>query len=377
MKITLLPDPSEYSENRLFALDALRGFDMMLLKLIGPLILGANASWHCFSKGFLGQFKHNWTGFTLWDIIMPLFIFMCGAAIPFALERRLKDGKLVFWKHVIWRVVLLWTFGGLVQGRWAAFDLHQFSPFSNTLQAIAVGYLAVAVALSVGSRALMIALPIVLAVGYALLLAFCGGYPEWSNLAYRIDQAFLKALLPLDNIWIAKPNYYTWVLTSMMFAAMTFAGYHATQILRLSVSKVRRAVFLAAYGAVLLGVGLVSEIWIPCIKPIYTLSFTAQAMGWCALALAALYVVNDIWMIRKGFSLVLLFGQHALAVYFIGSFLGGVLSACAHRLGDGLIAHLPKMVEPFCFQCLFALVLIATVACWRRFRIMGAICAKR
>jgi hypothetical protein len=34
---------------------------------------------------------------------MPLFIFMCGAAVPFALERRLKEGKCVFWRHVLWR----------------------------------------------------------------------------------------------------------------------------------------------------------------------------------------------------------------------------------------------------------------------------------
>ena len=64
-----------YSPNRLFSLDLLRGLDMLLLTVIGPLVHGFNASWKL-SDGFMGQFRHGWECFTLWDIIMPLFIFM-------------------------------------------------------------------------------------------------------------------------------------------------------------------------------------------------------------------------------------------------------------------------------------------------------------
>ena len=370
MKNTWLPDPADYPESRLFSLDALRGLDMLLLTVVGALLRAAQTSWNCFSPAFMGQLRHGWVCFTLWDIIMPLFIFMCGAAIPFALGRRLKEGKGVFWRHVIGRVVLLWVMGGLVQGNWLDFDWKTFSPFSNTLQSIAVGYLVVAAALAVGSRALMIALPVALAAGYTLLIV-PGGYGEWTNLAYRIDQSVLRALLPADNTWIAKPNFYTWFLTSMMFAVMAFAGYHATQILRASWSKGRRAAALFGYGAALLAVGFVSEIWIPCIKPIYTLSFTAQAMGWCALALAVLFVVNDIWMIRSGFGLVLLFGQFALTAYFVAGFCRPVLVAGAHLVGDGAIALLPASAAAFGLRVLTTLELIAFLCCWRRWKQLG------
>ena len=70
----------------------------------------------------MGQFSHGWVCFTLWDIIMPLFIFMCGAAMPFALGRRLREGRGVFWRRVLSRVALLWAMGGLVQGNWAESD---------------------------------------------------------------------------------------------------------------------------------------------------------------------------------------------------------------------------------------------------------------
>ncbi len=363
-KCKWLPDPAEYPQSRLFSLDALRGLDMLLLTVLGPLITTMQSSWHCFPAAFMGQFKHGWECFTLWDIIMPLFIFMCGAAMPFALGRRLKDGQGVFWRHVLWRVVLLWVLGGLVQGNWASLDPQRFSPFSNTLQSIAIGYLVVAMVMSFHSRVLAIVAPILLALGYTVVLAV-GGYGEWNNPAYRVDQAIFRAMMPADNIWITKPNHYTWFLTSAMFAVMTFAGYHTTLILTKDRGKWQRASQLFAYGAGLLTIGFVSEIWVPCIKPIYTLSFTAQAMGWCVLALDALYVINDIWMVRRGFSLVLLFGQCALTAYFVSHFFRKLLSHMAE-----LVANLPSGVPAtdFVVKFIFVLELIAVMAFWRRFR---------
>lgn len=95
--------PSEtHSESRLFSLDVLRGLDMILLTVVGPLVNSAQDGWECLPGAFVMQFRHAcWSGFTLWDIIMPLFIFMCGAAIPYALGKRLEKGRGVFWRHVL------------------------------------------------------------------------------------------------------------------------------------------------------------------------------------------------------------------------------------------------------------------------------------
>lgn len=355
---TLVPE-------RLFSLDVLRGLDMILLTVVGPLVCAAQEGWACFSPGFMRQFDHGWVCFTLWDIIMPLFIFMCGAAIPFALERRLKEGKGVFWRHVLGRVALLWFLGGLVQGRWMTLDLLQVSPFSNTLQSIAVGYLAVAAAMTFRSRALMVAAPVAMAAAYTVLLAF-GGYGEFDNVAFRIDQAVFAAILPEGSVWVAKPSIYTWFATSLMFAAMAFAGYHAAQMLRSGRGKWRKAGLLAAYGVALLAIGLVSEIWIPCIKPIFTLSFTSQSMGWCVLALAVLYVVTDIWMFRRGSASILFFGRLALAAYFVSHFFEPVLKSAAHLFGDGLASYLPQTAMPFVLTLLEVAALVAALVIWRK-----------
>ena len=365
------------SKDRLFSLDVLRGLDMILLTVVGPLVKAAQTSWHCFPDGFIRQFSHPWGGFTLWDIIMPLFIFMCGAAMPFALERRLEEGRTVFWRHVLGRVVLLWFLGGLVQGEWVTLDPTRMTPYSNTLQSIAIGYLAVAAVMSIGSRVCMVVVPIVLAIGYALALAAVGDYSQYGNLAYKVDIFLLRAILPANNVWVTNPSYYTWFLTSAMFAAMTFAGYHATKILQSARSGWAKSRALLAYGVSLLAVGLVSEIWVPCIKQIFTFSSAAQAMGWCVLALDTLYVLTDVWKLRRGLSLVLLFGQMALTAYFVSHFFPPVLTAFAHLVGDGVLSHLPTSSREFGIRALSVLAMVLAMVAWRRVKMSRRLMGER
>ena len=323
-------------KERLFSLDLLRGLDMMLLVVIGPLVKAANKAWGL-SPSVMGQFKHGWECFTLWDIIMPLFIFMCGAAIPFALGRRIENGKAgkSFWTHVLFRVAMLWALGMLIQGNLLSLDWHKMSPYSNTLQSIAAGYFVTACVMLIRSKAVRIAVPAVLALVYSLMLAFGGDYTEFGNFAFKVDNAILSAILPADNPFVTKPSHYTWFATSLMFAAMTLAGYHATEILRGEGEKRSKAVKLFAYGAGLELFGWAVSPWIPVIKPIFTLSFTAQAMGWCVISLAVLYVLSDILMLRKGLGIVILFGECALTAYLVGGFFRPVLMKLAEIITQG------------------------------------------
>lgn len=57
---------------------------MILLTVIGPCVIAMNAACGLPDR-VLSQFRHFWVGFSLWDIIMPLFIFASGAAVPFAI----------------------------------------------------------------------------------------------------------------------------------------------------------------------------------------------------------------------------------------------------------------------------------------------------
>ncbi|MDD4062043.1 MAG: DUF5009 domain-containing protein, partial [Kiritimatiellae bacterium] len=157
---------------RLFSLDLLRGLDMFLLVVVGRLIWTFQKVWNIPVEK-LSQFQHAYGGFTFWDIIMPLFLFMCGAAIPFALPKRLTpEGKptSAFWKHVIGRVVMLWIFGMICQGHLLELDRMTIYPYSNTLQTIAAGYFIAALALFIRNAKVRFVLPFVLAAVYGTIL---------------------------------------------------------------------------------------------------------------------------------------------------------------------------------------------------------------
>src|SRR5689334_137599 len=80
---------------RVLSLDALRGFDMFWIiggreLVLAILAMLPEAAWVEQGKH---QLDHSrWIGFTGYDLIMPLFLFVVGAAMPFSFARRAELG---------------------------------------------------------------------------------------------------------------------------------------------------------------------------------------------------------------------------------------------------------------------------------------------
>lgn len=340
---------------------------MILLTVIGPCVIAMNAA--CgLPDQVLAQFRHSWVGFSLWDIIMPLFIFASGAAVPFAMKKRLKDGRAGwgYWRHVLGRFALLWFLGLVAQGRLMSLDLSLISPFNNTLQSIAVGYVVAAAALLIPSRKIRIALPFLLAITYSVLLHEFGDYTIKGNFAQFVENVIVSVIMPSGSraLEMADPGY-TWWLTSLMFGAMALCGMEATLILSAAENPIRKFGILFGVGACLLAMGLILALRIPVIKPIYTLSFTAQAMGWCCLAFAALYLLADICGFRRGLWLIVLFGQTALLAYMAVEVFGDTLGTFACTVTQGIGGVLGTEAVPI-VRWLVATVLLVVVLHLRR-----------
>jgi predicted acyltransferase len=130
---------------RLISVDALRGFDMFWIMGGHPIFLGLDNVFHNRLTGFIKQqFDHvEWLGFNFWDIIMPLFLFLAGVSMVFSFKKRLAqvNAKKSIWIHTIRRVAILWLLGMIVQGKLLTYDIDKIELYSNTLQAIASGYL--------------------------------------------------------------------------------------------------------------------------------------------------------------------------------------------------------------------------------------------
>ena len=74
---------------RLASLDILRGFDLFLLVFFQPVFVALVRQLNLpFLDEVLYQLDHEvWEGFRFWDLVMPLFLFMTGASIPFSLSK--------------------------------------------------------------------------------------------------------------------------------------------------------------------------------------------------------------------------------------------------------------------------------------------------
>ena len=362
-------DKTATAKKRLLSLDMLRGADMFLLTVIGPFVWALDKSFGL-PKGVLAQFDHAWGGFSLWDIIMPLFIFMSGAAVPFAMKGRLDDGhaRWRYWRHVLSRFALLWVFGMVAQGRLLTLDANLISPFDNTLQTIAFGYLACAIVYRIPSRAVRFAIPVALALVYTLILAFLGDYSKTGNAAMLFENWFVPFTVPATSrvLELADPGY-TWWATIPMFAAMGLSGMCATEILKdENLVPSRRATRLAVVGAALLAVGWALVPVIPPIKHIYTLSFTAQAMGWSMLALAALYALFDIRFAGsaaagRAMSLLVLFGRTSLLAYMCIEVFGSVFNAFGKMFAPGFVHLFGEWAGPLSAWLASTLLLVAVL----------------
>jgi predicted acyltransferase len=206
---------------------------------------------------------------------------------------------------------------------------------------------------------------------YAAVVHFCGDYTPEGNITALVEGKVFGAILPAGSIWL-KIGYYTWILPSMLFAAMTMCGLHSTEILRSGTDPRSRAVRLFGFGAAMLAAGLLAGVYVPVIKPIYTVSFTLQAMGWCVLSLDALYVLTDICGFRRFMSLPVLFGRHCLFAYMAMHvpFKQG-FDAMANAVTAGAATHFGKGVQAFAAQIVVCASLVVALKVWAALKNRG------
>lgn len=309
------------AEGRLMSLDALRGFDMFWIiggwGVVAGLGKGLHNDW--FNQHILPQIEHTpWAGFTAWDLIMPLFLFMVGTAMPFSFAKRLArgEGKSRLYLHVLYRVVILWVLGMIAQGRLLEYELPKLQLYSNTLQAIAAGYLISSLII------LNLRLRWQLAVTAGLLLLYWGllmlvpvpgqgadHLGQQDNLAIYIDKLILGPFKDQTN-----PPY-TWILSSMAFGAMVMMGVFAGQLLRSNLGKLRKVLMLLASGAACLVVGWAWGLIFPIIKHLFTSSMVLYAGGWSLLLLGIFYFIVDVLHLRRWSFFFVVIGTNAIAVY--------------------------------------------------------------
>ena len=305
---------------RVISIDALRGFDMFWIIGGGAIFASLhNVLDNPVTAQIRTQLTHvKWEGFRIEDLIMPLFLFIVGVVMPYSFAKRLdtSQSKLRLYLHIIKRTVILFILGMIAQGNLLDYDLSKLHIYSNTLQAIAAGYIIAAIImLNLGIR-WQIAVTGILLVLFWLLMALVPvpGYgmgvltPD-GNLAIYIDRIILGRFIDGTN-----PPY-TWILSSMTFPCTVMLGVMAGHLLRSDNVGIRKVLWLLAAGGGCIVAGLLWNLCFPIIKHIWTSSFVLFSGGLCFMLLALFYLVIDVLGFRRWAFGFVVIGTNAIAVY--------------------------------------------------------------
>ena len=230
---------SDTRPQRIAAIDALRGFDMFFLTGgLALVVAGINLFYDRSPEWLVKHSTHvAWEGFAAWDLVMPLFLFIVGTAMPFSFSKRIGSEPL--WKiylKVARRVAVLFLLGMVVQGNLLSFEPSRMSLYCNTLQAIASGYLIAAICLLHLSIRWQVAATGGLLAVYWLVMKFVSfSDPAVGSCAAGMLEPGRNLALLLDKYlmgnWQDGTNY-AWILAQFGFGAMTMLGLLGGQILK-------------------------------------------------------------------------------------------------------------------------------------------------
>lgn len=315
-------------EKRLSSLDILRGFDLFMLVFFQPVFVELAQHWSDvpFFSFMLKQFNHaDWVGFTAWDLVMPLFLFMVGVAMPFSLSKYIggRDKRAVY-KRIARRFIILFILGIVIQGNLLSLDPLAIRLYTNTLQAIAVGYLIAAIFILKLSQKQQIIFTSALFIIYWALLSFLGDFTPEGNFAETVDKAVLGRFrdgvrYAEDGNWTFSTHYhYTWVLSSLVFGVSTMLGVFAGQIVKNGKDKRKNSQHLFLLAISLLATGLLLSYQTPIIKKIWSASMTLYSGGLSFLLLAIFYYIIDYKGYSKGVNWLKIYGMNSIAAYTLG-----------------------------------------------------------
>ena len=315
--------------DRLASLDVLRGFDMLWIIGGGSLIVALSKAleWG-WLKVVAEQMEHvRWEGFHFEDLIFPLFMFISGVAIPYAITSKIEKGasKSELFLKAAKRGAILVLLGILYNG--ALQRGFSTMRIPSVLGQIGIAYFFAATIViytkNMKSR-------IIWLIGILISIAIL-------QLAVPVPGAGAGLLDPvnginayLDRLLIPGRLHGTTfdpegLLCSISAITVTLMGALAGGILRDGTpASTKKATMLAVVGAILVAVALSLSTFYPIIKAAWTVPFNLLTSGISFMLLALFYLSIDVktwvkdWIWGIGKYKVLFFkviGMNSITIY--------------------------------------------------------------
>ena len=305
---------------RLYSLDALRGFDMFW-------IMGAEQIFHNLFKAtgspFWGavskELSHPaWNGFNLYDIIFPLFLFMSGVATPFSVGREMEkvNSKSRMLIRVVKRGLILVLIGVIYNNGLEIRPLDDIR-FGSVLGRIGLAYMfANIIYLYTKERAQMIWFAAIL-IGYWMLLSFASapGFPAGDltmegNIVSYLDRMIMPGRLYLK---IHDPEG----LTSTIPAIATgLLGIITGNFLKNGkMPPAKKSLTMVVMGFICIGIAQLWNLVLPINKNLWTSSFAMNVGGYSLILLSLFYYVIDVLGYKKWSFFFRVIGMNSIFIY--------------------------------------------------------------
>ncbi len=312
---------------RLASLDALRGFDMLWIIGVGPLVRSAA---QCFDWPILDslaeQMLHvEWEGFRFYDLIFPMFLFIVGVAIPFSLAslQRPGVGRGGIYFRAGRRMFLLVLINIIYNGALSFRGVAE-TRFAGVLALIGIGYFfAFMIVMHFAiKKQVIFCLAILLGYWTALMLIPVPGYgagiltPEGSLASY-VDRMLLPGRL------YGKVYDPEGIMQCFSGISMALIGALTGQwLMRTDRGNWKKLLGIFIAGLVLVGLGVLWGQFYPIIKMIWTGSFILLAAGCSMLLLSFFYLIMDCAGLRKWAIVYTVVGVNPITIYLAGRFIG-------------------------------------------------------
>src|SRR5436305_262272 len=359
------PETTSEASVRLVSVDVFRGLVMVLmLAEVMHLPEVAQAFPHSLFWRIVGfNTEHvDWQGCSLHDLIQPAFSFLVGAALPFSIASRRRNGQNFrqMLGHAAWRALLLIVLGIFLR------SLHSrqtYFTFEDTLTQIGLGYVFLFLLGFSRVRTQVITLVVILVCFWAAFVMYpapeanfdyarVGVPPNWehnysgflshwnknSNLSWAFDVWFLN-LFPREQPFVFNEGGWS-TLSFIPSLGTMILGLLTGEWLKGKGSKEQKLRGLVIAGTGLLLLGLLCQ-WAgicPIVKRVWTSAYTLYSGGWVLLILAGFYALIEWkgWQ-RWAFPLVVV-GMNSIAVYVMAWTMTGFF-------GNALDRHLGKVIS--------------------------------
>lgn len=333
-KCKMMDKKSSFIQSRLLSLDTLRGFDMFWIiggeELVHVLSkLYPNSFWSVFSK----QLEHPyWNGFTFYDLIFPLFIFLAGVSTPFSIGKALNDGKSK--KEILLKVLkrgLILILLGIVYNNGLQIKPIDDIRFMSVLGRIGIAYVFANIIFLYVKETFLIYWFAGLIVAYWLILKFTSapGFPMGAlsmegNFASFFDRNVLPGKLSrgihdtvgLFNNIPAISNALAGIITGIFLQKQ-------------KITPTKKALYMVLAG--LLAV-IIAQIWnldFPINKNLWSSSFVMQTVGLSLLLFALFYYVIDVLKYTRWTLFFQVIGMNSILIYISGKFIDWEFTADA------------------------------------------------